>query len=329
MPKVSVIIPLYQSERYICETLSTVQAQTFRDFEIVVVDDGSSDRGPALAEAMGEPRLRVVHQENRGLAGARNGGIAHAKGEYLAFLDADDHWAPTKLQRHVEQLDSIPTIGVSFSASALMDDDAQDMGLVQKPISSSFDVISVFCRNPIGNGSAPVIRRKTLDAIAFFDEARGRVCWFDESFRQSEDIECWTRIAATTDWKFGYVDAPLTRYRVNTQGLSANVEAQLATWRRFRAKVAAYAPAVEAQAGNLAEAYQLRYLARRAIRSSQYTQGLGLVWEALKLEPKILLAEPVRTLSTLAAGIAGVILPRSVVDRMARLALTRAAGMRI
>ena len=329
MPKVSVIIPLYQSERYICETIRTVQAQTFTDFEIVVVDDGSSDRGPALAEGMGEPRLRVVHQENRGLAGARNGGIAHAKGEYLAFLDADDHWSPTKLQRHVEQLDAEPEIGMSFSASALMDDDAKDMGLVQKPIGATFDVISVFCRNPVGNGSAPVIRRETLDAIAFFDRERGRLCWFDESFRQSEDIECWMRIAATTDWKFGYVDAPLTRYRVNTQGLSANVEAQLATWRRFRSKVATYAPALEARAGNLAEAYQLRYLSRRAIRSSQYAEGLQLVWEALKLEPRILLAEPTRTLATLAAGVVGVILPRSVVDRMSRVALTWTAGMRI
>ncbi len=329
MPKVSVIIPLYQSERYICDTIRTVQAQTFADFEIVVVDDGSSDRGPALAEGMGEPRLRVVHQENRGLAGARNGGIAHAKGEYLAFLDADDHWSPEKLQRHVEHLDSDPSIGVSFSASALMDDDAKDIGLVQRPIGTNFDVISVFCRNPVGNGSAPVIRRETLDDIAFHDEARGRLCWFDESFRQSEDIECWTRIAATTDWKFGYIDAPLTRYRVNRHGLSANVEAQLATWRRFRYKVAKYAPLLEAHAGNMAEAYQLRYLARRAIRSSQFDQGLRLVTTALKLEPKILLAEPMRTLSTLAAGVAGVALPQAAVERMTRVAMSCAGAIRI
>jgi glycosyltransferase involved in cell wall biosynthesis len=329
MPKVSVIIPLYQSQQFICDTLRSVQAQTFTDFEIVVVDDGSTDRGPALAEEFGEPRLRVVHQENRGLAGARNGGIAHARGEYLAFLDADDHWEPTKLQRHVEHLDSDSAIGVSFSASAFMDDDARDMGLVQRPIGERFDVVTIFCRNPVGNGSAPVIRRGTLDAVAFFDKDRGRVCWFDESFRQSEDIECWTRIAATTGWKFGYVNAPLTRYRVNRHGLSANVEAQLETWRRFRKKVASYAPALEAKAGNLAEAYQLRYLARRAIRSSQFAQGLRLVVAALKLEPKILLAEPTRTLATLVAGVVGVALPQVAVDRATRAAMICAAAMRI
>ena len=329
MPKVSVVIPLYQSERFICETVQSVQAQTFTDFEIVVVNDGSSDLGPSLAEWMREPRLRVVHQENRGLAGARNSGIRSAKGEYIAFLDADDLWLPTKLQFHVDQLDSDSAIGVSFSSSALMDDEAKDMGLVQRPLGRSFDAETIFCRNPVGNGSAPVIRRKTLEAIAFFDKERGRVCWFDESFRQSEDIECWTRIAATTAWKFGHVDVPLTRYRVNHDGLSANVGTQLATWRRFRAKVAMYAPGVEARTGNLAEAYQLRYLARRSIRSSQFTQALKLVLEALKLEPRIVTAEPTRTLTTLAAGLVGTALPGASFNRIVRYAMSRAGGIRV
>jgi glycosyltransferase involved in cell wall biosynthesis len=329
MMKVSVVIPLYQSERFISETIKSVLGQTFPDFELIVVDDGSSDRGPALVAAMDDPRIRLIRQENRGLAGARNSGVRHARGDYVAFLDADDLWTPTKLQRHVEQLDKDSSIGVSFSASALMNDEGKDIGLVQKPRGCAFDVDSIFCRNPIGNGSAPVIRRTTLDAIAFFDEARGRLCWFDESFRQSEDIECWTRIAATTDRRFGYVDAALTRYRVNREGLSANVDAQLATWRRFRRKVAAYAPALEARAGDLAEAYQLRYLARRAIRSSQFAQALKLVWAALRLEPRILTAEPTRTLTTLAAGLVGIVLPAAVLDRMTRVTMRCAAGMRV
>jgi glycosyltransferase involved in cell wall biosynthesis len=285
--------------------------------------------GPALAEAAGEPRLRVIHQENRGLAGARNSGVREAKGEYVAFLDADDLWLPEKLQRHVDQLDSDPMIGVSFSASALMDDDAQDLGLVQKPLGRQFDIETIFCRNPVGNGSSPVIRREALGDVAFFDEERQRVCWFDESFRQSEDIECWTRIAATKRWTFAYVDAPLTRYRVNRHGLSANVEAQLNTWRRFRNKVAVYAPDVDARVGNMAEAYQLRYLARRAIRSSQYDQALALVTAALRLEPRILKAEPTRTITTLAAALAGAVLPTAIVDGMARASMTVAAGIRV
>jgi glycosyltransferase involved in cell wall biosynthesis len=329
MPKVSVVIPLYQSEKYISETIRSVQAQTFTDFEILVVDDGSTDRGSALAEAAAEPRLRVIHQQNRGLAGARNSGIREARGEYVAFLDADDLWLPTKLQRHVEQLDSDPAVGVSFSASALMDDDAEDMGMVQRPLGKVFDIDTIFCRNPVGNGSAPVIRREALGDIAFFDEGRDRICWFDESFRQSEDIECWTRIAATNRWKFAYVDAPLTRYRVNRHGLSANVEAQLNTWRRFRSKVATYARDVDARVGNMAEAYQLRYLARRAIRSSQYAQGLQLVLAALKLEPRIMVAEPSRTIATLAAALMGAGLPTSIADKITGFSLVFARRIRV
>lgn len=329
MPKISVVIPLYQGERFISDTIASVRAQTFEDFEIIVVDDGSSDAGPALVEAIDEPRLRLIRQENRGLSGARNTGVRHSRGEYVAFLDADDLWNPTKLQRHVQQLDADRRIGVSFSASAFMDDDGNDMGIVQRPHGATFDSDTIFRRNPVGNGSAPVIRRETLDAVAFLDPERGRMCWFDESFRQSEDIECWTRIAATTDWRFAYVDAPLVRYRVNQQGLSADVTTQLATWRRFRKKVAAYAPALETRSGNFAEAYQLRYLARRSIRSSQFNQALNLVAAALRAEPRILMGEPTRTLTTIAVSVAGVILPAALLERLMRVAMGYAGGVRV
>jgi len=321
MPKISVVIPLYQTERFIAETISSVLAQSFADFEIVVIDDGSSDAGPTIARSFGDERLRVIRQENRGLAGARNSGVRHALGQYVAFLDADDLWLPEKLARHAALLDADPSIGVTFSASALMDDEGRDIGLVQKPRSTRFDVDHIFCRNPVGNGSAPVIRREVFDSIVFFDAELQRDCWFDESFRQSEDIECWTRIAATSDWKFAYVDAPLTRYRVAANGLSASVDRQLATWRRFRAKVAAYAPALDDRSGDLAEAYQLRYLARRLVRSAQHRRGLRMMVSALALQPRILLEEPVRTMVTLCAATAGCLLPEAVLQQTMRLAL--------
>ena len=103
LPTVSVVIPLYQTERYIAETLQSVLAQTLADFEVIVVDDGSSDRGPAIARAVGDARVRVVRQNNRGLAGARNTGIRNARGRYIALLDADDLWEADKLARHVDR----------------------------------------------------------------------------------------------------------------------------------------------------------------------------------------------------------------------------------
>lgn len=326
-PIVSVVIPLYQTERYIAETIASVLAQTWRDFEVVVIDDGSRDSGPAIARSFNDQRMRVITQENRGLAGARNAGIAHAHGRYIALLDADDRWAPNKLERHVGQLASDPGIALSFSSSRLIDEDGKSLGLVQSPSRQSFCPEDVFCRNPVGNGSAPVIRRSALEAIAFHDPRYGRVCWFDESFRQSEDIECWMRIAVSGAGRFAWVDEPLTDYRVNAGGLSANITAQHATWQRFRAKVADYAPDLEQQWGDLAEAYQLRYLARRAVRSGDPKAALGLLRRALWLGPRMLIEEPSRTLTTLAAVGVRAAVPDAAFDVLMRTA-TRVAGAR-
>jgi glycosyltransferase involved in cell wall biosynthesis len=301
LPAVSVVIPLYQTERYIAETLQSVLAQTFRDFEVIVVDDGSTDRGPGIARAVIDARVRVITQLNRGLAGARNTGIRNARGRYIALLDADDLWDADKLARHVAVMDADPTIGISFSSSRLIDEDGRDIGMIQSPANTVFDLGNLLCRNPVGNGSAPVLRRQAFDDIAYEDAAAARTFWFDETFRQSEDVECWTRLAVTTKWRFHYIDAPLTKYRVNSTGLSANVAPQLATWRRFRAKVATYAPDLDKAHGDRAEAYELRYLARRAVRSGDALTATDMMRAALKLAPRIIIEEPVRTLSTIAA----------------------------
>ena len=337
MPSVSVVIPLYQTERYIALAVASVLAQTYADFEVLVIDDGSSDRGPEIVRGYTDPRIRLVTQANRGLAGARNTGIREACSPIIAFLDADDVWHPTKLERHVAHLTGNPAVGVSFAASRFIDDDGEPMGLVQRPRPPSdgrtFAPGDIFCRNPVGNGSAPVIRRDTLDAIAFYDSTLERTCWFDESFRQSEDIECWTRIAATTNWQFGYIDEALTDYRVNTTGLSANTQRQLETWRRFRAKVASYAPGVEALYGHRAEAYQLRYLARRAIAgNADSSPALAMMLKALTIHPALVSEEPMRTLTTLAASLAQKALPSAAFSRASTWAMnqtTRVSGARV
>ena len=321
MPRVSVVIPLYQTERYVLEAVGSVLAQTMRDFEVIVVDDGSTDAGPDLVRGLGDPRVRVVRQDNRGLAGARNTGVREARADYIALLDSDDLWAPTKLEKLVARLDADRRIGVVFSESALIDDDGKDIGLVQRPARRAIDAAHVFCRNPVGNGSAPILRRAALDDIAFYDAALGRDCWFDESFRQSEDIECWTRIAALEKWTFVCVDEPLTFYRVASGGLSANIGRQLETWRRFRAKVKIYAPELEARVGDIAEAYQLRYLARRSVRSADGAAALRLAVGAIRLAPSIVIAEPARTLTTLAAAIARRLLPDGLFSQIERVAI--------
>ncbi len=315
IPRVSVVIPLYQTERYIGEAVGSVLAQTYSDFEVLVIDDGSRDDGPSIVGRIADPRIRLIRQSNRGLAGARNTGIREARGKYIAFLDADDRWYPTKLARHVALLDARGDVGLSYSASRLIGDDGEDLGMTQWPSRSTTRCADIFTRNPVGNGSTPVLRRAALDAIAFIDPVLGRVCWFDESFRQSEDIECWTRLGATTTWQLALVPFVLTDYRVTTNGLSANTSRQLETWRRFRAKVKGYAPALESAHGDLAEAYQLRYLARRAVKGGEGRAALRMMHAALALSPAIALEEPIRTAVTYAAALASSAVPRALVER--------------
>ena len=200
-PTFSVVIPLYNTERYIADALNCVANQTFPDFEVIVVNDQSNDHGPAIATrfAAADNRFRVVSQENRGLAGARNTGIRESRGRYIALLDADDLWDAEKLAKHFAHLEANPRVGVSYAPSRMIDEDGRLLRATQWPRLDNVDAEHVFCRNPVGNGSAAVLRRAALDDIAFtIDAPEGnRVCWFDESFRQSEDIECWSRMAAT------------------------------------------------------------------------------------------------------------------------------------
>jgi glycosyltransferase involved in cell wall biosynthesis len=125
-PLISVIVPAYNTSRTIAETLDSVLAQTFEDYEVVVVDDGSPDDVAELV-ARSYPQVRLVRQENRGLAGARNTGIKEAKGEYVAFLDSDDVWLPRKLELQVEQIKTHPEADV-FYADCYFWKDGERMG---------------------------------------------------------------------------------------------------------------------------------------------------------------------------------------------------------
>jgi hypothetical protein len=105
--KVSIVIPLYNKAAYVRRALSSIAAQTFTDFELIVVDDGSTDDGARLVTEYGDSRFKLISQPNAGPGPARNTGIAHARGEFIAFLDADDEWLPTYLEESVHKLDEL------------------------------------------------------------------------------------------------------------------------------------------------------------------------------------------------------------------------------
>lgn len=309
-PDVSVIMPVYNVERYVASAIRSVLQQTYNNLELIIVDDGGKDSSLEICRSFSDPRIRIISQANRGLAGARNTGIRHARGRFIALLDSDDEWRPEKLAAHVRHLRANPELGVSYSASELIDENGDSLGLFQSPKIHDIRVRDVFCRNPVGNGSAPVFRRCALDAIRFVDTRHGEPedHWFDEDFRYSEDIECWMRIAGLTTWKFEGLPAALTRYRIVSGGLSANADAMYHYWCRMHDKVAGYAPEVTTRYGAQARAYQLRYYARRAVHAGSAASGLQYLRRALAAWPGMALEEPARTASTvLAIAVGGVV----------------------
>lgn len=327
-PTVSVVVPMYNAAPYLRACIDSVLKQTYKNIEIIAVDDGSPDECAAIISSYDDPRIRLIRQANRGLAGARNTGIRNARGRYIAFLDSDDIWHANKLEKHVGHLDSNPEVGVSYSASAFINEQGEMMGLGQHPKTHNIEPQDIFCRNPIGNGSAPVIRRETLDEIRFIRGESGHLGYqyFDETFRQSEDVECWLRIALSTNWKFeGLADA-LTYYRVNGSGLSANWKAQLASWERSVANNAKINKAFIQKWESLARAYQYRYLARRAVQSRDSESASQLMQLALQSDKRIFLKEFAKTSATLGSTLLLSVLNENRYDQLERKVINMVAA---
>lgn len=314
MKKVSAIVPAYKVEKYIGVAIESVLAQNYKNLEVIVVDDGSPDRSGEICQQFTDPRVKVIRQENRGLAGARNTGIRHAQGEYLAFLDGDDLWLPQKLEKHIEHLESSPDVGISFSRSAFIDEAGNSLGTYLMPKLEDITPPDLLLDNPVGNGSSAVIRREVFESIKFQENLYGTEedFYFDEHFRQAEDVECWLRVAIQTNWQIEGIPEALTLYRVNSGGLSASLLKQLESLEKVIEKTRSYAPELIAEWENPAKAYLMRYLARSAVRLQAGSMAVKLMHGALAAHWRILLEQPRRTLMTLAAAYLLWLLPQSI-----------------
>ncbi len=203
-PKVSVIIPAYNTAAFIAETLNSVFAQTFRDFELIVINDGSPDT--AELEAALQPymsRIRYIKQENRGLPGARNTGIRIARGELLAFVDSDDLWTPDYLFAQVEFLDNHPHVCASISDAVLFGSGEDVVWRMLKEGTGPVLGFEEMLKRQGGQlPSAMVVRRKRVLEIGLFDER----------IRIGEDIEFCVRLCFP-EGAIGYLGRVLVKYR--------------------------------------------------------------------------------------------------------------------
>jgi cellulose synthase/poly-beta-1,6-N-acetylglucosamine synthase-like glycosyltransferase len=213
-PFVSVIVPAYNAAQHIRATLESILTQTFKNFEIIVINDGSPDTGEF--ERVIEPfRDHIVYlkQENRGPSGARNAGIAQARGEYLALIDSDDEWYPEYLAAQVTLLREDPSLDLVYS-DVLFYSDADPVGRPYMETCPSEGLVTFEslliekCAIPTSN--AVLRRQAALDAGLF-----------DESLRRAEDYDLWLRMAYRGA-KMQYQTRVLGRHRVHSQSLSAD-----------------------------------------------------------------------------------------------------------
>jgi glycosyltransferase involved in cell wall biosynthesis len=312
---VSVVMPVYNVEAFVAEAIESVLAQSLTNFELLIINDCSPDTSLNICQQFCDPRIRIInHTSNRGLAGARNTGVENARGEFIAFIDSDDAWHPHKLRLHIDHLQHNPHVGLSFSRSEFMLADSSKTGYHQMPRLVDISPTEILCRNPVGNGSAPVVRRMVFAQIAYADDLYGEseTFYFDARLRQSEDIECWLRIALKTSWQIEGLAQALTYYRLNESGLSSSLFKQYESWESVIQSTRRYAPEFIAQSEQRARAYQLRYLARQAIRLRDGNMAVSFLHKALRTDAAILIQEPARSLATMSAAYLMSLMPQKL-----------------
>lgn len=205
---ISIIIPLYNKEASIATALRGVLAQSYQDFEVVVVDDGSTDCGAAVVEHFDDPRIRLIRQANGGVSAARNRGIAEARGEHIAFLDADDEWMPEFLEEIAALIAEYPECKARATNYIFNSNSVKSPTLLRKipfteergVMTNYFEVAS--CSHPPMWTSAVCIDRDLLQEIG----------GFPVGIKSGEDLLVWARTAVRTQW--AYSMKPLAQYNI-------------------------------------------------------------------------------------------------------------------
>jgi glycosyltransferase involved in cell wall biosynthesis len=209
MPKVSVIIPTYNSARYLGDAVDSVLAQSFTDFEVLVIDDGSTDDTASLMCQYSSP-VRYIRQENGGVSRARNRGIDESSGRYVAFLDADDTWHRNKLERQLSALDQNCDYQACYSAFTIGDNDLSPLETRRSKRCGSTIEDLLLRGNVVGTPSTVLCDRSLFKVTGGFDPETS----------QCADWDMWVRLASQTN--FLYLDESLVTYRQHDANMSRN-----------------------------------------------------------------------------------------------------------
>ncbi len=299
VPRLSVVVPSFNTARFIGDTVASLLGQTMADLEVIVVDDGSTDDSVQRLLAIDDERLTLVRQANRGLAGARNTGIILARAPFIGLCDSDDVWHARKAELHLERMKHAPDVGITFSLSTYLEENGAPTGQILGTTCAEPTLRQLLRRNHLGNGSTAIVRRACFEQVGLFDE----------SLRSVEDWEIWIRIAARTPFRFVRIAAPLTGYRMRPDSLMQSYETYLQCARSAVARFAENVPGFAARHAQRAYAETLRIASRKSYAAGNVTASRRYLLEALRRSPAILVQDS-RALAMALIHLGGAVLPR-------------------
>jgi glycosyltransferase involved in cell wall biosynthesis len=212
--KISVIIPVYNGEKTIKQTLESVLNQTLFDLEIIVINDGSTDKTKEIVNSICDSRLQIFSYKNAGLSASRNRGLFQAIGEFVAFIDADDLWTPDKLESQFKALQENQQAAVAYSWTDYIDTEGKFIKSGKYPTATGNIYSKLLLSNILENGSNPLIRKQAFDTVGNFDE----------SLTAAEDWDMWLRLAS--HYEFVLVPKAQILYRVSANSMSTNLKIQ-------------------------------------------------------------------------------------------------------
>jgi glycosyltransferase involved in cell wall biosynthesis len=228
-PIVSVIIPTYNRANLVGKAIKSVLNQTYQNFEVIIVDDGSTDNTEDVVRGFPDKRVKYIkkYKKNKGISVARNLGIKVALGKYIALLDSDDEWLPEKLDKQIKVFKSeFPEVGVVYSNTLYIDESGKNINrkLRNSKKAEGYiyeDLLEKYC---VGSPSSFLIKKECFDRVGLFDDL----------LSGQEDWDMWIRIAKY--YKFTLIKIPLVKYWLHPNQISKNLEAKIITAKRILVK---------------------------------------------------------------------------------------------
>ncbi|MGD0451892.1 MAG: glycosyltransferase [Candidatus Bathyarchaeia archaeon] len=247
MPEVSVIIPTYQSRKFVEAAIDSVLTQTYTNYEIIIVDGGSTDGTLEILHSYGK-NVKILRQTGKGIANARNTGLLASQGKYVAFLDSDDLWLPDKLEIQIKLFDKMPEdVGLIYSDTLPFFERYKKLNLdsaFQKHMPRRGKVLSYLLRDNFIPTSTVIVRKSCFDKVGFFDE----------SFLLSEDYDLWLRIAEEYD--IDYQEFALAKHRLHEENITRNFELHFQNELLLQNKILPY---LKKEASSKHEFYKMYY----------------------------------------------------------------------